>query len=69
MKTMKNDEILLIPNILVICNRLLVNSATNATPERLFSMARRINAWLKSDVGMFFCTIQKSFLFASIKAL
>ena len=39
------DERQLIPNIIVLCNLLLINPATSATPERSFSSARRIKTW------------------------
>ena len=32
----------LIPNIIVLCNLLLINPTTSATPERSFSLARLI---------------------------
>ena len=39
------DERQLIPNIIVLCNLLLINPATSAIPERSFSLARRIKTW------------------------
>ena len=42
------ETLLLIPNVIVIVKLLLVNAATSATPERSFSMARRIKTWLRT---------------------
>ena len=42
------EELCLIPNLIVIVKLLLVNAATSATPERSFSMARRIKTWLRT---------------------
>ena len=38
----------LLPNAVKILELLLVNPATTATPERSFSLARRIKTWLRS---------------------
>ena len=40
--TLKNNKIFLISNVMIVCNLLLVKPATSATPERSFSMVRRI---------------------------
>ena len=40
----------LIPNIVSILKVVLVSGATTATPERSFSMARRIKTWLRSTM-------------------
>ena len=37
---------LLFPNVMTVIHLLLTNSATSVTPERSFSVARRIKAWL-----------------------
>ena len=42
------ETFLLIPNVIVIVKILLVNAATSATPERSFSMDRRIKTWLRT---------------------
>ena len=42
------ETFLLISNVIVIVKILLVNAATSATPERSFSMARRIKTWLRT---------------------
>ena len=39
------DERQLIPNIIVLCNLLLINLATSVTLERSFSLARPIKTW------------------------
>ena len=38
----------LIPNLLTIVHLILINPATSCTPERSFSVARRIKTWLPS---------------------
>ena len=40
--TLKNNKTFLISNVMIVCNLLLVKPATSATPERSFSMVRRI---------------------------
>ena len=40
--TLKNNKIFLISNVMIVCNLLLVKPATSATPERSFSMVRRV---------------------------
>ena len=45
-----NEEKYLIPNIITTCKLLLVNPATSATPERSFSLARRVKTWLRSTM-------------------
>ena len=45
------EERRLIPNIMVIFNLLLVNPATSATPERTFSLARRLKTWQRSTMS------------------
>ena len=37
----------LIPNLLTIVHLILINPATSCTPERSFSVARRIKTWLR----------------------
>ena len=44
------DERQLIPNIIVLCNLLLINPATSATPERSFSLARCIRTWQRATM-------------------
>lgn len=44
------SEQLLMPNIIKICKLLLVNPATSATPERSFSMARRVKTWQRATM-------------------
>ena len=44
------EEKYLIPNIITTCKLLLVNPATSATPERSFSLARRVTTWLRSTM-------------------
>ena len=41
----------LIPNVILVCMLLLVNPATSATAERSFSLARRIETWLRSTMS------------------
>ena len=38
----------LVPNVVILCNLLIVNPSTSCTPERLFSIARRLKIWLRS---------------------
>ena len=40
----------LIPNLLTIAHVILINTATSCTPERSFSVARRIKTWLPSTI-------------------
>ena len=40
----------LIPNLLTIVHLILINPATSCTPERSFSVARRIKTWLRSTM-------------------
>ena len=42
------SEKLLLPYIVTICKLLLVNPATNATPERSFSSDHNIKTWKRS---------------------
>ena len=41
----------LIPNLLTIVHLILINPATSCTPERSFSVARRIKTWLRSTMA------------------
>ena len=41
----------LIPNLLTIVHLILINPATSGTPERSFSVARRIETWLRSTIA------------------
>ena len=47
----KTEERLLIPNVQILIELLLINPATSATPERSFSLARRIKTWLRSSMA------------------
>ena len=40
----------LISEVITICKLLLVNPATSATGERMFSMARRVKTWLRASM-------------------
>ena len=40
----------LIPNLLITVHLILINPATSCTPERSFSVARRIKTWLRSTM-------------------
>ena len=40
----------LIPNLLTIVHLILINPATSCTPERSFSVARRIKTWLRATM-------------------
>ena len=42
------NECALIPNLLTIVHLILINPATSCTPERPFSVTRRIKTWLRS---------------------
>ena len=39
------EKLPLIPNVVLLVNLLLVNPATSASPERSFSLARRLKSW------------------------
>ena len=45
------DERGLIANIIVLCNLLLINPATSATQERLFSLGRFIKTWQRATMA------------------
>ena len=48
---MKNDhteDFILVPNIMSVIKLVAVNSATSATAERIFSLARNLKTWLRS---------------------
>ena len=51
LKNMPREERLLIPNIIIVSQLLLVNPANSATPERSFSLARRVKTWLRSTMA------------------
>ena len=40
----------LIPNVIILCDLLIVNPSTSCTPERSFSTARRLKTWLRSTM-------------------
>ena len=44
------QEYNLIQNVVLVCILLLINPATSATPERSFSLARRIMTWQRSTM-------------------
>ena len=44
------DKMALIPNIVNLVMLLLINPSTSATPERTFSMARRLKSWNRSTM-------------------
>ena len=50
LQAISKTERSLIPNIVSIVKVVLVSGATTATPERSFSMARRIKTWLRSTM-------------------
>ena len=47
-ESLPKGQLCLPPNAVKILELLLVNPATTATPERSFSLARRIKTWLRS---------------------
>ena len=50
---MKNDpteDFILVPNIMSVIKVVAVNSATSATAERIFSLARNLKTWLRSKM-------------------
>ena len=51
LKNMPREERLLMPNVIIVSQLLLVNPATSATPERSFSLARRVKTWLRSTMA------------------
>ena len=55
LRTVSAEERALIPNVISIVKIVLVNGATSATPERSFSLARRLKTWLRA------CMKQKRF--------
>ena len=50
MEETTSETRLLFPNVMIIIQLLLMNPATSATPERSFSVARRIKTWLRSTM-------------------
>ena len=46
MEETTSETRLLFPNVMIIIQLLLINPATSVTPERSFSVARRIKTWL-----------------------
>ena len=63
----------LIPNLLTIVHLILINPATSCTPERSFSVARRIKTSLCSTISdlkiYLFCQFVKSLLTVSIYSI
>ena len=47
-ESLPKGQLCLLPNAVKILELLLVNPATTATPERSFSLAKRIKTWLRS---------------------
>ena len=47
-ESLPKGQLCLLPNAVKILELLLVNPATTVTPERSFSLARRIKTWLRS---------------------
>ena len=45
-----NEDFILIPNVINIIKLVAVNSATSATAERTFSLARNLKTWLRSTM-------------------
>ena len=46
----KEDERALIPNVQILIELLMINPSTSATPERSFSLARRLKTWQRSTM-------------------
>ena len=55
LQLLPDERQLIIPNIIVLCNSLLINPAISGTPEVPFSLARHIKTWQRATV------IQKRF--------
>ena len=55
LRTVSAEERALIPNVISIVKIVLVNGATSATPERSFSLSRRLKTWFRA------CMKQKRF--------
>ena len=51
LQTIPHVERSLMPNILILVKLLLVSGATSATPERSFSLARRLKFWLRTSTS------------------
>ena len=51
LQTIPHVERSLMPNILILVKLLLVSGATSATPERSFSIARRLKSWLRTSTS------------------
>lgn len=50
LKMISEGEKKLIPNVLNVCELLIVNPATSCTAERSFSTARRLKSWLRATM-------------------
>ena len=50
LKTLSLQERVIINNVITIIKIVLTTGATSATPERFFSLARRIKTWLRSSM-------------------
>ena len=48
-KSLTDHERHMITEVIVICKPLFLNSATSATGEQPFSMARRVKTWLRAN--------------------
>ena len=51
LKALSRNERLAMKNVIIIVKIMLLNGATTATPERSFSMVRRIKTWLHLNNG------------------
>ena len=49
-KDLPTPERKIINEVILVCKLLLVNQATSASGERLFSTARRLKTWLRSTM-------------------
>ena len=50
LESLHTTKCALIPNLLTTVHIMLINPATSCTPERSFSVARRIKTWLRSTM-------------------
>ena len=50
LKTISPQELAIINNVITIIKIVLTTGATSATPERSFSLARRVKIWLRSSI-------------------
>ena len=52
MEETTSDTRLIFPNVMIVIQLLFINLATSATPERSFSVARRIKTWLRPSMTL-----------------